>query len=138
MSDFIKNYGLLVFLLIAVVGIIVVLLHSKYKAQVKQCLLALVYEAEKKYGGKTGDIKFSDVAKSIWELLPSGAKLIISTKLIATLIDAAVEELKIYLENNPVAAASLTQPDIIQIPVTTEIQKVATPSYTVKVPNENK
>lgn len=138
MSDFIKNYGPVILFLIVIIATIVVLLHSKYKAQVKQCLLALVIEAEKKYGGKTGDVKFSDVAKSVWGMLPPFAKMIISARLIGELINIAVQEMKIYLQNNT-AAATLIQPDVIQaVPITIEAAPSVPAAYTIRMPEANK
>lgn len=65
--------------------------------QAKAILLSLVTEAEEKWGGGTGEIKFSAVAEALYEKLPSAAKFLLSEKTIASLIESAVERMKEYL-----------------------------------------
>lgn len=63
----------------------------------KTILLHLVTEAEEKWGGGTGEIKFSAVAEALYDKLPSAARFLLSGKTIASLIESAVERMKQYL-----------------------------------------
>ena len=62
--------------------------------QAKTILLHLVTEAEEKWGGGTGEIKF---AEALYDKLPSAARFLLSGKTIASLIESAVERMKQYL-----------------------------------------
>lgn len=65
--------------------------------QAKTILLHRVTEAEEKWGGGTGEIKFSAVAEALYDKLPSAARFLLSGKTIASLIESAVERMKQYL-----------------------------------------
>lgn len=80
-------------------------LKGKYRSKAKQMLLALVIAAEERYGGGTGDIKFSYVAERLYEIMPSIFHLFFTSTDIAILIDDAVKKMKEYLSNNEKAAA---------------------------------
>lgn len=100
MLDFlVNNLGNIILVLCVIVGIIVGI-RLGYIKQIKQVLLYLVLEAEKKYGDGTGKLKFSAVSEWIYEKLPSLARIFISADLIEDLIEEAVEEMKKYLEDN--------------------------------------
>lgn len=60
-------------------------------------LLHLVSEAEARWGGGTGEIKFSEVASRLYEKLPQAARYVLSTKTIASLIEHAVAQMKTIL-----------------------------------------
>jgi len=85
-----------IFLTVFAVGI-VLLYRFGCVRQAKTILLHLVTEAEKKWGGGTGEIKFSAVAEALYEKLPSAARFLLSGKTIASLIESAVEKMKQYL-----------------------------------------
>ncbi len=81
----------------ALVAGIVLLYRSGCVRQAKSILLYLVTQAEKKFGGGTGEVKFSAVADALYDKLPSAAKFLISEKTIASLIEGAVTKMKEYL-----------------------------------------
>lgn len=63
----------------------------------KKIALALVIEAEAKYGSGTGEIKYAEVVGKIYSLLPWTLKLIATEKYINGLIEEAVKYMKDYL-----------------------------------------
>ena len=65
--------------------------------EAKLILLHLVSEAEARWGGGTGEIKFSEVASRLYEKLPQAARYVLSTKTIASLIENAVAQMKTIL-----------------------------------------
>ena len=100
MLNFVKENYLSIIFVIAIVVTFVILIKRGYKKQIKQCLLYLVTNAEKEYGGKTGKLKFSKVSNDIYSYLPSLAKMFISSKMIEELINKAVEEMEEYLKKD--------------------------------------
>lgn len=94
-----NNLGNIILVLCVLVGVIVGI-RLGYIKQIKQVLLYLVLEAEKKYGDGTGKLKFSAVSEWTYEKLPSLARIFISADLIEDLIEEAVKEMKKYLEDN--------------------------------------
>lgn len=85
--------------IIAIVLIVgaVVLYRLGCVKEAKMILLHLVSEAEERWGGGTGEIKFSEVACRLYEILPQAARCVLSTKTIASLIENAVEQMKAIL-----------------------------------------
>ena len=94
-----ENWAGIVAILLFAVGCIVAI-RMGYINKVKQVILYLVTEAERIYGGKTGEIKFAWVAEKIYAMLPPIVKMFISTRTIGFLINAAVEQMKKYLTTN--------------------------------------
>ena len=81
--------------MLAVLGIGVFLLYRfGCVKEAKAILLHLVAEAEARWGGGTGEIKFSEVSARLYEKLPMAARYVLSEKAIAALIEHAVEQLK--------------------------------------------
>ena len=58
-----------------------------------QLSLSLVAEAEKEFGGKTGELKYATVTVKIYEKLPWYAKLFLTPSRINRLIEQAVATL---------------------------------------------
>lgn len=81
------------------------LLQTKYKKEIAVTLLYLVTQAETEFGANTGELKYSAVATWLYEKLPFTARLFLSTTLINQLIEDAVEQMKLYLEQNAEAKA---------------------------------
>ena len=94
-----NNLGNIILVLCVLVGVIVGI-RLGYIKQIKQVLLYLVLEAEKKYGDGTGKLKFSAVSECTYEKLPSLTRIFISADLIEDLIEEAVKEMNKYLEDN--------------------------------------
>lgn len=85
---------------IVVIVILILLLQTKYKKYAAEILFYLVTEAEKEFGGGTGQLKYSAVFTWLYEKLPALAKLILPKRVISDLIEAAVSKMKEYLESN--------------------------------------
>ena len=82
--------------IVLIVGAIVLYRFGCVK-EAKMILLHLVSEAEERWGGGTGEIKFSEVACRLYEILPQAARYVLSTKTIASLIENAVAQMKAIL-----------------------------------------
>ena len=65
------------------------------------------HEAEEKYGGGTGEIKFSYVAQKIYDIMPSWLQIFFSAETIAGWIEDAVTAMKEYLSSNEEAATKI-------------------------------
>lgn len=89
-----------VIILVVVVIALILLLQTKYKKYASEILLYLVIEAEKEFGGGTGQLKYSAVFTWLYEKLPTLAKIILPKKVISDLIETAVGKMKEYLESN--------------------------------------
>ena len=92
----------------AIILVIAIVLFLMYKfgmgKQVFEILLYLVSVAEDKFGGGTGELKFSAVTTWIYEKVPI-IKFIFTKKGIDKLIERAVIRMKEYLAKNAAAAA---------------------------------
>ena len=110
MLDFIKtNYAEILMIIIAIAGIFFGL-RSKYAAQVKQGLLFLVTEAERQFGGGTGQLKFAAVSNWAYEKLPAFARFFLSANVIDSMIENAVMAMKELLKGNISVAAFVETP----------------------------
>lgn len=107
------NLGNILFIAVIFIAIIVAI-RMGYIKQVKQFLLAIVIDAESKFGDKTGKLKFAYVAEQIYKFLPSFARIFISADLIEELINEAVEEMKEYLADNTKANAIVKSNNIVK------------------------
>lgn len=89
--------------LIEVVGTVLVLivgalLYRRGKTDfVRRIILALVTEAEKRYGDGTGELKYNHVVERIYEVLPWILRILYSKEQIDKMIEDSVEYLKRYL-----------------------------------------
>lgn len=95
-----------IFVILAVVGYF--LYRNGYKKQVFEALFYLVVEAEIKYGGSTGEIKFAAVISWIYDKFPIQLKLFFTQKQVGELIELAVKRMKDYLDKNIKANALIT------------------------------
>jgi hypothetical protein len=102
--NFLTTYWLDIVFVVVILAAFIIAYRAGLKRQVKQILLNLVIEAEERYGGKTGELKFSAVATWIYEILPPVAKLFLTAKTISELIENAVTYMKKYLSENESAA----------------------------------
>ena len=100
MLEFLKNNIANIVVVVVFIGVLILAVRFGYINKVKQVLLYLVTEAERIYGGKTGEIKFAWVAEKIYSMLPTIVKMFISTETIEMLINKAVEDMKEYLLSN--------------------------------------
>ena len=74
----------------------------------KKIALALVIEAEAKYGSGTGEIKYAEVVGKIYGLLPWTLKLFVTEKFINNLIEGAVTYMKNYLGETEIQKAAIS------------------------------
>lgn len=92
-----------VILNIAIIAMCVVLLLILYKDNkkevVKKIILALVVQAEKNLGSKTGDLKYAEVMKGLYGALPSIVRILFTEEDIDNYIEDGVQKLKEMLNN---------------------------------------
>jgi len=101
MIDFIKTFIMLNVIEVAgtvLVCLIALLLYKRGKTDfVRRIILALVTEAEKRYGTGTGELKYNHVVERIYEVLPWIIRILYSKEQVDKMIEDAVEYLKRYL-----------------------------------------
>lgn len=96
---------------LVVLGVLILLLKSKYSAVAKRILLSLVVAAEGKYGGGTGEIKYSYVADKLHEKLPLVVQLLFTERDISRMIEDAVTNMKEYLSEKTIDLTSVWKED---------------------------
>ena len=64
-------------------------------------LFALVTQAEKEFGGGTGELKLATVIKRAYEKMPAWARAFITVERLTNMINQAVETAKEKWDNNP-------------------------------------
>lgn len=64
-------------------------------------LFALVTQAEKEFGGGTGELKLATVIKWAYEKMPTWARAFITVERLTNMINQAVETAKEKWDNNP-------------------------------------
>lgn len=109
--------AVLVSIAVALLVVAWVLLYRKDKAVAKKLLLAVVIEAENRFGASTGNIKYAYVVGLIWPKLPVLIKLFISQVTLGNWIEDAVTEMKKKLGEVNVQQAGLTIPITVK-PIT--------------------
>lgn len=90
-------------ILMATVTIFIVIFLA-VKGQTKALegiLFALVTQAEKEFGGGTGELKLATVIKWAYEKLPPWARVFITVERLTNMINQAVETAKEKWDNNP-------------------------------------
>jgi len=101
MINFIK--GFIMLNLLEVVGTVLVflvafVLYKRGKTEfVRRIILALVTEAEKRYGTGTGELKYNHVVERVYEVLPWILRILFTKEQLDKMIEDAVEYLKRYL-----------------------------------------
>ena len=102
----IANWDSLAVILVALIGLVVYIRKNGIKA-IKLMYLAWYTDVEAKYGGKTGELKRSEVAAIIYEKLPTILKLLLSVNTISKMLEKGLEEAKvIWKENTAIAAVA--------------------------------
>ena len=82
------------------IGVLVWLYKRGKEKTVRQIILKLVVEAEKKLGSETGELKFNEVISNLYLSLPFLVKLLFTKEQLKKFIEDAVEELKIFLADD--------------------------------------
>lgn len=83
-----------VLVVLAFLVLTVVLIKRGETKILEKILFNLVTQAEKQFGGGTGELKFAAVADWIYQRIPAVLKLLFTEKDIANMIEAALEEAK--------------------------------------------
>ena len=94
MIEFIKENYIVIIAAAVLAAVLVIMAKRGYGKQAKAIVLSLVAQAEERYGGKTGEIKFSSVSAALYDKLPGLARLLLSKEAIARIIESAVVKLK--------------------------------------------
>lgn len=103
--QFILNNWDSILVVIVFIVVCVVLVRRGFAPTVKRMLFYLVTEAEQEFGGGTGELKYAAVTTWLYERLPAIVKFFFTAKQIDRYIEAAVQELKDYLDANEKAQA---------------------------------
>jgi hypothetical protein len=78
-------------------GVLLVLTYMGQVEVVKKILLSLVIEAEQIYGSGTGKMKYNYVLGKAYSMIPSVVKLFVTEQTISEMLEAAVDQLQIFL-----------------------------------------
>ena len=81
------------------VALLLILYKNNKKEVVKKIILALVVQAEKNLGSKTGDLKYAEVMKGLYGALPSIVRILFTEEDINNYIEDGVQKLKEMLNN---------------------------------------
>jgi len=87
-------------------GVLVFLWVKGYRSVVKKIVLALVIEAEKKYGNGTGEFKYAYVVGLVYTYIPAVLRVFLSEKALDQAIEAAVQYMKDQLAKSEKLAAA--------------------------------
>jgi hypothetical protein len=100
--------------------ICIVLVKKGSAKYVKQMLFYLVTQAEAEFGSGTGDLKYAAVTTWLYEKLPAILKFFFTAKQIDAMIEAAVDQMKEYLQKNASAQAFVVTTNEINnvVPIT--------------------
>lgn len=83
-----------VLVVLAFLVLIIVLIKRGQTKVLEQILFNFVTQAEKQFGGGTGELKFAAVADWIYQRIPAVLKLLFTAKDVANMIESALEEAK--------------------------------------------
>ena len=89
-----------VLVVVIFVGVLVWLYKRGKEKTVRQIILKLVVEAEKKLGSETGELKYNEVLSNLYLSLPFLIKILFSEDQLKKMIEDAVENLKIFLADD--------------------------------------
>ena len=89
-----------VIVVITFIALLVFLILKGEKSVVYKILYTLVTEAERQYGGGTGQLKQSAVINWVYERLPAIVKIFITAATLERWVDEAVERAKVEWEKN--------------------------------------
>ncbi len=99
-----------VLVVLAVIAGVIVLLVKKQYAILDRIILALVTEAEKKYGGGTGAVKLAAVIDWVYPKIPAIIRLFVTESQLVTAIERVLDEAKERWEKNKSISAYITAP----------------------------
>lgn len=93
-----------------VIGLVVLLAKKQY-AILDKIILALVTEAEKKYGGGTGAVKLAAVIDWIYPKIPAVIRLFITESQLVKMIEHVLVDAKQRWESNPSISSYIASAD---------------------------
>ena len=108
-----SNWDSVIVVILFIVAVIL-MLRKGAKKQVNEMLFYLVTEAEKQFGGGTGQLKYAAVVAWLYERLPLIVRILFTEKQIDLLIEDAVERMKKYLESNIQARVLIVDSPILE------------------------
>lgn len=94
MLEFLSEYAPVIIAVTVLAALVIILAKKGMEREAKAIVLSLVAAAEQRFGGGTGEIKYSAVAAALYERLPSAARILLDEKTISYLIEDAVKKLK--------------------------------------------
>lgn len=101
MVDLLITHWDSVLVVIAFIALIIYLVKKGAQKKVNNMLFYLVTEAEAIFGSGTGELKYAAVVTSLYEILPSILKILLTEKQIDDMIEQAVQDMKEYLKEHP-------------------------------------
>lgn len=104
------NIVTVIIIIAAIVTVIGTALKHGETKKITQEVLSMITNAENKNGPGTGDLKFSQVAESIYAHMPAGLKVFFTAKDIENLINKSVEAAKKYWDEHPDAIDTESMP----------------------------
>lgn len=113
MKILIENWDSALIVLLFIIALIFMLRRGATK-QVNEMLFYLVTEAEKQFGGGTGQLKYAAVVAWLYDRLPFIIRFIFTEKQIDEMIEEAVQRMKKYLESNIEARVLIVDSPIIR------------------------
>lgn len=93
----VQNWGTILIIFLAIIGLIDVVRNDKEKA--KKWLLLAVTEAEKQFGSKTGILKLRYVYEQFLHAFPLLSKFL-TFETFSEMVDDALEEMQHYINTN--------------------------------------
>ena len=105
--SFIITHWVDILIVVAFIVGLCLLVKFGYKKQVKEICFYLVNEAEREFGGGTGQLKYATVVTWLYERLPAVLKLFMTAKMIDNLIEDAVKRMQQYLDTNQQARVKI-------------------------------
>lgn len=99
MYDFLKHNSLNILIVITTVFSLVYLYRIGKRDTVKKIILGLVIQAEKTLGSGTGELKYAMVVEGAYSALPTLIRFLITKKELDSLIEEAVQYMKMQLSD---------------------------------------
>lgn len=115
--NFVLNNWDSILAVLAIIVITIVALVKQEKTIIFKMLYALVTEAEKNYGGGTGELKLASVITAIYEKLPPAIATFLPAKTLEKWVEQALEQAKEkWKKNSNIATyiAPKTDTDIVE------------------------
>lgn len=100
MLAFLESYWSMILITLIFLGFLLFLYKRGHIDTVKKIILALVIQAEKALGSKTGELKYALVIERFYSSLPFILRILFTKKEIDNFIEESVQFLKSYLSED--------------------------------------